>query len=132
MEGLRTIPSKETVYAGVTFRSKLEAIWAAHFHGQGRVYVYEPEQFCLDMGRVFYTPDFFIESENLYIEIKPVFDGTCNEKEGLFLNYYEDALQKCFDLEKVVRPCAVDIYIGKPGTPWKFRFEGGEASILRA
>ena len=57
-----------TEYMGVTFRSQLEARWAAHFDRQGIPWEYEPAQFN---G---WTPDFrlVLNGAETYAEVKPV------------------------------------------------------------
>jgi hypothetical protein len=62
---MRAIP---TVYAGVEFRSRLEARWAATFTELGWGWDYEPIDF---RG---WTPDFLVEAGSLgrrYAEVKP-------------------------------------------------------------
>lgn len=70
-----TIPAKETVYAGVVFRSRLEARWAAFFDLCRWKWEYEP---CDLPG---WSPDFFVEfpcghsecnpTHAIYAEVKP-------------------------------------------------------------
>ena len=57
-----------TLYKGVTFRSQLEARWAAWFDQNGTKWEYEPVQ----MGN--WLPDFRIETQNekTCVEVKPV------------------------------------------------------------
>ena len=57
-----------TEYGGVTFRSRLEARWAAHFDRRGIIWEYEPVR--LDG----WTPDFrlVLEDGEAYAEVKPV------------------------------------------------------------
>lgn len=61
----------ETQYAGVTFRSRLEARWAVFFDRLGVAWRYEPEGYHLDDIGEKYVPDFYLPRELLYIEIKP-------------------------------------------------------------
>jgi hypothetical protein len=68
----------ETEYKGILFRSRLEARWAVLFDSFNLKWVYEPECFILSNGQK-YTPDFYINEMNLYIEIKPNFDWMNNE-----------------------------------------------------
>jgi len=65
----------ETEYKGVLFRSRLEARWAILFDALKLDWVYEPECFELSNGMK-YTPDFYIQKYNLYIESKPNFEWT--------------------------------------------------------
>lgn len=57
-----------TEYTGVTFRSKLEASWAAHFDAQRIPWQYEPRHFSN------WSPDFLltIADQQVYAEVKPV------------------------------------------------------------
>ncbi len=57
-----------TEYGGVTFRSQLEARWAAYFDRRGIAWEYEPARFT---G---WTPDFRLTLEGIeaYAEVKPV------------------------------------------------------------
>lgn len=59
---IKAIP---TLYAGVQFRSRLEARWAAFFDLCGLQWEYEPEDFH---G---YIPDFKL-FDSLYVEVKPI------------------------------------------------------------
>ena len=57
-----------TEYGGTTFRSQLEARWAAHFDRRGITWEYEPTRFD---G---WTPDFrlVMDGAQVYAEVKPV------------------------------------------------------------
>ena len=59
-----------TEYGGTTFRSQLEAQWAAYFDRRGIVWEYEPTRFD---G---WTPDFrlVLDGAQAYAEVKPVSD----------------------------------------------------------
>lgn len=60
------IRSKPTVYAGTTFRSRLEARWAAFFDLVGWPYTYEP--FDVDD----WTPDFLVHgTTGFLVEVGP-------------------------------------------------------------
>lgn len=59
----------ETIYKGYRFRSRLEARWAVFFDAIGWPYTYEAEGYELPSGR--YLPDFYLPTENAFIEIKP-------------------------------------------------------------
>lgn len=63
------IQAIQTVYTGYKFRSRLEARWAVFFDSLGLDWRYEDEGF--DLGGVWYLPDFWIESWQRFIEIKP-------------------------------------------------------------
>lgn len=66
--GSMTIKAIETVYNGYRFRSRTEARWAVFFDALGIKYEYEPEGFDLD--GIWYLPDFFLNSVDMYAEIK--------------------------------------------------------------
>ena len=74
---IQEVKSKETIYNGYRFRSRLEARWAVFFDKLHITYQYEPEAFVCDDGSQ-YTPDFFLpnsfmrdkEHKGLYLEIK--------------------------------------------------------------
>ena len=68
----------ETEYNGILFRSRLEARWAILFDALNLKYVYEPECFILSNNQK-YTPDFYIENKDLYIEVKPNFEWLDNK-----------------------------------------------------
>jgi len=68
MREIRPIP---TLYAGVTFRSRLEARWARFFDALSLRWEYEPQGFQLPSGAC-YLPDFWIPELDSYVEVKPV------------------------------------------------------------
>ncbi|MEC7641252.1 MAG: hypothetical protein VYC17_03765 [Nitrospinota bacterium] len=59
----------ETEFRGVMFRSRVEARWAVFLHELKVDYSYEPPAEFLPSGKP-YTPDFWINDWNAYIEIK--------------------------------------------------------------
>lgn len=63
---IKALPTK---YRGITYRSRLEARWAVFFDEIGVKYHYELEG--IDLGHVWYLPDFFLYERNTWIEIKP-------------------------------------------------------------
>lgn len=64
-----------TTYAGVTFRSRLEADYAATFDRVELPWQYEPEGFKLSDG-TWYSPDFYLPSAKAWCEVK----GDHNER----------------------------------------------------
>lgn len=64
----RSIKSIDTIYNGYKFRSRLEARWAIFFDSVGIKYRYEPEGYITSHG--WYLPDFYIDSMNLFIDVK--------------------------------------------------------------
>lgn len=94
-----------TIYKGVTFRSRLEARWAAFFDEMDEPWEFEPEGFELPSGR--YLPDFWLPkfqingySPGTYWEVKPSVDAID-----------EDKIRDLVSLSR--RPCCVSI-----GPPW--------------
>lgn len=65
-----TIESKPTEYAGVAFRSQLEARWAVYFDSVGLQWLYEPKRFAL--GYRTYLPDFHFPKCDVWAEVKPM------------------------------------------------------------
>lgn len=64
-----TYAAKETVYGGVTFRSRLEARWAIVFDTLEIKWEYEPRYFRTEEGG--YLPDFLIHSKRrFWVEVK--------------------------------------------------------------
>ena len=57
-----------TIYAGVTFRSRIEARWAVFMDAAGIQWTYEPEAFDLPGGK--YLPDFWLPQLSAYYEVK--------------------------------------------------------------
>lgn len=68
----------ETFYNGYRFRSRLEARWAVFFDALGVQYEYEPEGFEMDSGER-YLPDFYLSTEEMYVEVKPERRGAAEE-----------------------------------------------------
>lgn len=66
------ITAIETTYAGVVFRSRLEARWAMFFDAFHLYWRYEYEGFELPSGR--YVPDFWLPELQTWVEIKPPFN----------------------------------------------------------
>lgn len=68
----KQIQAKPTRFAGVQFKSRLEAKWAVLLQRAGRRWTYEPTTWRAPNGWS-YTPDFRIEQEGtpLYLEVKP-------------------------------------------------------------
>jgi hypothetical protein len=62
------IKAIETRYKGYRFRSRLEARWAVFFDALGIEYTYEKEGFDLD--GMWYLPDFWLPTQNCWIEVK--------------------------------------------------------------
>lgn len=67
--GDMTIEALPTVYCGTTFRSALEASWAATLDSLGIVWEYEPETINLPSG-LRYLPDFRLPEIGTWLEVK--------------------------------------------------------------
>lgn len=63
------IEAVPTEYHGTTFRSRLEADWAATLNANGIRWAYEPETITLPSGTV-YVPDFWLPELGTWIEVK--------------------------------------------------------------
>jgi len=70
-EVLVSMPAIETYYAGVLFRSRLEARWAVFFDQLRVKWFYEYEGYKLPSGTK-YVPDFWLHELGLLVEIKPL------------------------------------------------------------
>lgn len=71
---MRDLTPIETVYRGVTFRSRLEARWALTLDCADLRWEYEPEGYALSDGTR-YLPDFFLPELGCYAEVKPTGDA---------------------------------------------------------
>jgi hypothetical protein len=76
---LYTIKAHPTTYAGVEFRSRLEATWAAFFDILGFEWKYEP----LDLPG--WVPDFILEG-SVAVEVKPVLKRADFTEEDKLIN----------------------------------------------
>ena len=97
-----------TEYGGTTFRSQLEARWAAYFDRHGIAWEYEPARFD---G---WTPDFrlVLHGDDVYAEVKPVSE------------FPMDVAQRILNAG-----CGADVLIlGQgPGHAWRYRGDGWAA-----
>ena len=100
------IQAIETFYDGYRFRSRLEARWAVFFKAVGIPYLYEPEGFILS-NRDYYLPDFYLPWFNLYVDIKPEYEGD---------EQYNDVKQKLERLmhDKYESGVTTGLFIGDP------------------
>jgi hypothetical protein len=69
LDGDMTIEALPTVYRGTTFRSALEASWAATLDSLGIAWDYEPETVALPSGKR-YLPDFHLPEIGAWLEVK--------------------------------------------------------------
>jgi hypothetical protein len=65
----QAIAAQPTVYRGVTFRSALEASWAASLENLGITWEYEPTTVTLPSG-IRYIPDFHLPEIGTWLEVK--------------------------------------------------------------
>lgn len=65
-----SIAAIPTQWNGVTYRSRLEARWAAFLEIAGINAEYESNGY--DLHGTWYLPDFFVSDWNLFIEVKPI------------------------------------------------------------
>lgn len=70
----REIPSIETHFDGVMYRSRTEARWAVFFSELGLAFKYEPERLKLSDGES-YLPDFYLPELSAYFEVKAANDA---------------------------------------------------------
>lgn len=96
-----------TEWNGYRFRSRLEARWSVFFDYAGFNYEYEPEGF--ELGDCFYLPDFWIDSLNLWVEIKR--EEPCHSERS-----------KAFKLAKLLKDNVAIIW----GQPWQLSAEEWE------
>ncbi|MFJ9012290.1 hypothetical protein [Streptomyces canus] len=69
LSGDMTVEALPTVYRGTTFRSALEASWAATLDTLGVTWEYEPETITLPSGAR-YIPDFRLPEIGAWLEVK--------------------------------------------------------------
>lgn len=81
----RAIP---TTYAGVRFRSRLEADWARYFDEQGIRWAFEAEGF--DIDGVAYLPDFYLPDLRTFCEVKGLLDDESEIKVRRLAEWVED------------------------------------------
>ena len=70
---MATVTALPTMYRGTRYRSRLEARVAAAFDAAPIPYQYEPEG--LQIGDVYYLPDFRLTAANVWVEVKPTWEA---------------------------------------------------------
>lgn len=88
----------------ITVRSTWEANFIRYLNYLGIEFLYEPKGFVLNDGRKYY-PDFYIPTEDLWIEVKGVITEERLEKFNLFKNQYNKDVylvdpEKYYEIEK--------------------------------
>jgi hypothetical protein len=104
-----SIPALPSTYAGVKFRSRLEARWAYYFDLIGLPWKYEPEGYALSAGN--YLPDF--KCFDFFVEVKPTEADM------------DQAAPKLAELSHVTG-CAVFCVVDDPSVTPQWFWEGGE------
>lgn len=61
----------ETYYAGVLFRSRVEARWAVFFDQLDLLWEHEPQGYLVGRPAEKYLPDFYLPQLGLFVEVKP-------------------------------------------------------------
>jgi hypothetical protein len=112
-EGPIKIKSQPTKFLGITFRSKLEAVWALFFDSLGWSYKYEPHQY--DIGKYKYTPDFLLPDFDIFIEIKP--GDEFDKPDSMTTNELIEAKEKCQLLHLKTKK-HVSLIRGNPTPPY--------------
>jgi len=74
---------KKIKYKGIWMRSTWEVKYAKYLDKKNIKWQYEPETF--DLGKVSYTPDFYLSKTNTYIEIK----GYLRSKDKIRMNLFK-------------------------------------------
>lgn len=80
--------SKKFVYGGVVMRSSWEIKFAKYLDNIGVKYEYEPKSFILSNGTR-YIPDFYLPTEDLWVEIKGYLERKSEDKMKLFISEYK-------------------------------------------
>lgn len=74
---------KETVYRGITYRSRWEVYTSKLLYNADIHFLYEPMTFTLPHG-IRYIPDFFLPAYKLWFEVK----GSLSKKDELKIYYF--------------------------------------------
>lgn len=90
------------VYAGVRFRSTLEADWAATFDALDWFWSYEPEAACVD--GVNYLCDFYLSTMRVWAEVKGPHDERLDKTQALYRALDPDAWYPDRPLVVILRP----------------------------
>lgn len=117
-------PSIEAVprrYAGVNFRSTLEADWASTFDDFGIMWEYEPMTVTLPSGAT-YIPDFFLPEIGTWVEVK----GPGVPRIEKAMEFAETIACSCGHARMCVRPECQMVLVGHP--PVKGRHTGSRVA----
>lgn len=102
------IQAIETVYAGIKFRSRLEARWAVFMDTLGVTWEYETEGFLLPDG-VGYLPDFFVPTIG-WIEVKPSYEQDNGKWERFCESHVQEEEFRAFRLAGDIPDPSTDIF----------------------
>jgi hypothetical protein len=80
----RTLP-----YKGISFKSSWEVKVARYLDSLSKKWLYEEKSFSLGNNRS-YTPDFFVEDEGLFVEVKGYWRPENKQKFDLFQSMFPD------------------------------------------
>lgn len=106
-----------TSYAGVRYRSRLEADWAATFDHLGWHAAYEAEGVQLPRGR--YLPDFWLPTMRTFVEVK---------------GPHDERLNKTAELAEAVAEWGIRVVVARPPAGMYAAWEGvrkGQDWLLR-
>ena len=110
-----TIEAVPTWYGGTTFRSRLEANWAATLDRWAIRWEYEPETITLPSGTV-YIPDFWLPELRTWIEVK----GTGVPRVEKAIELGETRACRCDDDCACEWPGGQLVLIGHPPAPYYY------------
>lgn len=114
LDGDMTIEAKPTWYADITFRSALEAGWAATLDSLSVAWEYEPETITLPSGAV-YIPDFRLPEIGTWLEVK----GTGVPRIEKAIEFGEACACHCEDACACQWPGGELVLIGHPPVPYQ-------------
>jgi hypothetical protein len=91
-----TITPIPTEYAGTSFKSRLEAGYAATFDSLGLPWHYEPQSHALSDGQ-WYHPDFYLPTARAWVEVKGDHDERISKVKQFAADLWEQAGQPEWD-----------------------------------
>jgi hypothetical protein len=123
--------ARPTIYSGITFRSRLEATWAAFFDIVEWAWEYEPDGFD---G---YIPDFILHGSknDVFVEVKPssLYHSTRAQivsKARRAIGYKPDLLILCDSFEKGEDPDTIVLWYMPPADDDDPYSKGDEQALL--
>jgi len=100
---MKAIP---TAYGGVSFRSRLEADWAATLDGWHVDWQYEPEGYELSDGTR-YMPDFWLPGQRTWLEVKGSHNERVTKVEQFARDIWLEAWKQTREYDTLHRPMAL-------------------------